>query len=114
MGRNGEKPIDFLGVNAHLLYGTSKKERKLEFDALFEWLVFRAKMKKTTIHKNIILLGDLNLDFAENAIKRTAIDAQLKKLNEERLKDVTATCNFPLLSKHPTRCLLYTSDAADD
>ncbi|MEM1331544.1 MAG: endonuclease/exonuclease/phosphatase [Planctomycetota bacterium] len=113
-GRNGAKPVDFLAVNAHLLYGDKKIERKQEFDALLKWLVYRAKMKRRTMHDNILLLGDLNLDFADNDVKRETIDDQIKDLNGRYLSSDRVTCNFPLLSAHPTRGMMKTAARSEE
>ena len=58
-----EAPYEFLVVNAHLLYGKNKKERLWEFIALIEWLTLRAKSRKRTFYDNMLLMGDLNLEY---------------------------------------------------
>lgn len=101
-GYNGAKPYEFLVVNAHLLYGVNAYERKLEFDALIEWLTLRAKQRKRLYYENILMMGDCNLEFKDAGIKRTEIDAQMKLLNETKLKSKRAAkVNFPLLDPHP-------------
>ena len=96
------QPHCFIAVNAHLLYGKNPKERKMEFDALIEWLNNRAKMQDKLFYKNIVLLGDCNLEFSKAKIKRDQIEAQLKKLNNEVLTSKKAAkVNFPLLDPHP-------------
>lgn len=61
--RNGAKPVEFLGVNAHALYGNSKEERNREFLALLDWIVQRAKSPEKMYHRNMILMADLNMFF---------------------------------------------------
>ncbi len=98
----GKPDIDFLAVNAHLLYGTNARERRQEFEALLEWLCIRAKQAPKLYHKNFVLLGDCNLEFEQMSIKRNEIDDQLKKLNTEKLRSSKAAkANFPLLTPHP-------------
>ena len=101
---DAEKPIQFLAINVHLLYGNHAEERKQEFDALIGWMTLRSKQRKRMYHENLILLGDCNLEFGDAEDKRAAIDAYLKKLNKTVLKSSSAAkANFPLLSPHPTR-----------
>lgn len=96
------RPMEFIAVNAHLLYGTSRAERKREFDALLEWLVARSRKADRLYAANYVLLGDLNLDFDESDVMRTEIDVRIKALNATRLSSLAdATCNFPLLTPHP-------------
>ncbi len=110
-GKDGEKPYEFLIVNAHLLYGSNKVERKWEFMALIEWLTVRAKQADKLYHPNILLLGDCNLDFDEDVnVMRTDIDALIKSLNKKFLRSKkAATANFPLLNHHPKKGLLRTA-----
>jgi hypothetical protein len=109
-----EKPYEFLVVNAHLLYGSNKKERLWEFIALIEWLSLRAKSRKTTYYENLLLLGDCNLEFEHIEATREKIDNWLKGLNEKQLKNLQAAkANFPLLSLHPSRGFLRTNVRQD-
>ena len=104
------EPIELLSVNAHLLYGKNKTERKEEFYALIEWLSIRAKKVDRTYHKNLLLLGDCNLDFASTGTMRDSIDQFLKELNSTVLKSKKAAkANFPLLSEHPEHGYIKTS-----
>jgi hypothetical protein len=108
--RSGGKSIDFLAVNAHLLYGTNADERRWEFEALIEWLTLRAKKADTMYYKNIILLGDCNLEFKDVDAKRDAIEQQLKDLNKKKLSGKKAAeVNFPLLDEHPKYGLIRTN-----
>lgn len=101
-GVNGAKGPQFLAVNAHLLYGKGKKERKREFDALLDWLIMRATQRERMYHKNILLLGDMNLEFDNAETKREDIDKRLRSLNRNELSDEQAAkVNFPLLTPHP-------------
>jgi hypothetical protein len=103
-------PYRFLGVNAHLLYGTNKDERRWEFEALIDWLTIRAKNAAKMYYPNIVLLGDCNLEFEAFGWKREEIDTRLKKLNSNALKsNKAAQVNFPLLTPHPLHGELRTS-----
>ncbi|MCZ6628089.1 MAG: endonuclease/exonuclease/phosphatase, partial [SAR324 cluster bacterium] len=79
------KPVDFLAVNAHLLFGNENKheqEREMEFRALIAWLVYRSRQASRMYHKNMMLFGDLNLDFKKGDARRDAIEAWIKSLNK--------------------------------
>jgi len=109
-GDENTKPIEFLVINAHLLYGRKKKEREWEFRALLEWLTIRAKYVKKLYHPNLLLLGDCNLDFDTVPVMRQDIDAFLKGLNKTILKSKkAASANFPLLSAHPEYGIIKTA-----
>lgn len=108
-GKAGAKPYEFLALNAHLLYGHKTKqaeERRMEFFALVEWLAARAKNVKNLYHKDLVLFGDLNLDFDDPGSDRKQIDAVLTGLNKGQLTRTGVTVNFPLLSVHPSRANL--------
>ena len=108
--QGGAAPFRFLGVNAHLLYGTNEEERRWEFEALIDWLTIRAKNAAKMYYPNIVLLGDCNLEFEAFDWTREEIEARLKKLNTGALKSKKAAkVNFPLLTPHPTRGELRTS-----
>ena len=99
--------IDFLAVNAHLLFGHKDKQREeryQEFLALMSWLVDRARQVRNLYHKNLILFGDLNLDFTEADTRRAEIEADLMALNKGQLVGTKrAKVNFPFLDIHPSR-----------
>ncbi len=101
-GPEGVEPYEFLAVNAHLLFGKHADERYAEFLALTEWWVTRAKQADRLYHRNLILLGDLNLDFDNPDSDRPKIDADIKALNKKRLTSKKAAkVNFPFLAAHP-------------
>lgn len=111
-GKNGANPIEFLGVNAHTLYGKSKTERAREFNALLDWLVNRAKARDRMYFKNIIVMADLNMQFdnADNQysdIVRRLIDLQSNLLTGQN----AARVNFPFLDVHPTQTALFNTNA---
>ena len=105
----------FLAVNAHLLYGRGKQERRAEFDALLDWLILRASQRERLYHPNLLLLGDLNLEFQDAEIQRDAIDRRLRALNANELAEADmAKVNFPLLSKHPNQADFFRTNARLD
>ncbi len=108
--RGRARPIEFLAANAHLLYGTNKKERRWKFEALIEWLYTRAKQAEKMYANSLILLGDCNLEFDDAETKRETIDEQLKQINSTKLKSKKAAqANFPLLDPHPLRGIVRTN-----
>lgn len=97
-GENGADPVPFHAVNAHLLYGDKSKsaeERKMEFDALVNWLRWRTKAEDRLYHKNIIAFGDMNLEFDERYTSEDDADQEIKEMNQ----DIGAgfKVNFPFL-----------------
>ena len=109
-GAKNTTPYEFIVVNAHLLYGTNKKEREWEFKALIEWLSLRAKYIDKLYHPNLLLLGDCNLDFDSVPAMKENIEALLTGLNKTVLKNKkAAVANFPLLSAHPKNGILKTA-----
>ena len=115
-GGAGARPYEFLAINAHLLYGDGrrqKEEREMEFYGLIQWLVERARQAKRMYHKDMILLGDLNLDFKKVDARRDRIVAEIKALNGGDLKGRgRATVYFPFLDVHPSRKHIRPESAA--
>ena len=115
LGQGGAPGIPFLGVNAHLLYGNGKRERKREFDALLDWLLYRAQARDRMYHGNMMLFGDLNLEFNRASVKRGQINSRLRAINNGELSDEDAAhVNFPLLTQHPDRHSLFQTNARQD
>ena len=103
-------PLQFLAVNAHLLYGVNPEERKWEFEALIDWLTLRAKNAARMYYPNLVLLGDCNLEFERFDLQRSEVDARLKELNSTILKsNRAAKVNLPLLTPHPVHGELRTT-----
>ncbi|HAT34811.1 MAG TPA: endonuclease/exonuclease/phosphatase [Rhodospirillaceae bacterium] len=97
---NDAPPITFTAVNAHLIYG-KMTERLQEFDTLMSWLANRGKNEKKMVAPNILLLGDLNLDFNKPSTDRPRIDKQIKTLNKDIFGRATANrIYFPFIDKH--------------
>lgn len=89
---------DLYLVNAHLVSGESKSERKKEFFALLEWLLLDSPKTVVENGKIYLLMADLNLDFDSSVDKRKrGVETYITDLNAER--DLVAKVNFPFLDK---------------
>lgn len=117
-GRDGAAPYEFMAVNAHLLYGDKEKqrqERELEFIALLEWLVWRAKKRDVTYAKDLILLGDLNFDLEEQDTRREWVADLIRSLNKRVLRSARAArIYFPFIDPHFTSGKLFRTNARKD
>ena len=87
-----------MAINAHLIYG---KEfgidvRREEFAALMALLGGRLLDDEQA---NLILMGDLNLDFDDEKADRKRIDDEIRRLDKE-LDREGAHINFPFLDPH--------------
>lgn len=110
--RGTAKPIEFLGINAHLLFGADESERTREFFALLSWLVNRAKLAKRMYFKNMIVMGDLNMDFDDPEVRLSDITKLLLDLESNLLTGQTAArVNFPFLEPHPGQAQLFNTNA---
>ena len=92
----GALPYEFMAVNAHLIFGERIGDRRREFTALMELLKSRLADDESI---NLILMGDLNLDFDDPVKDRDRIDEQIKNL-DATLTDTGSHINFPFLDKH--------------
>ena len=111
-GKNGADPIEFLGVNAHTLYGNSKEERSREFFALLDWIIQRAKSSKRMYFKNMIVMADLNMEFNNAENKYSDIIQKLHQLDSTLLTGQSAArANFPFLDVHPEERALFRTNA---
>ncbi len=88
-------PYEFMAVNAHLIFGDRISERRQEFTALMELL--RSRFANDV--ENLILMGDLNLDFDDPDRDRARVDNEIKQLGAS-LTDSGSHINFPFLDKH--------------
>lgn len=105
-------PVEFLAINAHLLYGKSEEERTREFFALLKWLVARAKQSKRMYFKNMVLMGDLNMDFELAVSRYSDIVKMLHDLESNLLTGQSAArVNFPFLDIHPDQTSLFNTNA---
>jgi len=90
------EPYEFLAVNAHLIFGDRIGDRRREFTALMELLKSRLADDDSI---NLILTGDLNLDFDDPVKDRARVDKDIKNLNAV-LTDSGSHINFPFLDNH--------------
>jgi hypothetical protein len=110
--RGHADPIEFLGINAHLFFGADESERTREFFALLSWLVSRAKQAKRMYFKNMIVMGDLNMDFDDPQVRLSDITKTLLDLESNLLTGQTsARVNFPFLEPHPGNTQLFNTNA---
>src|SRR5690606_16885755 len=95
-GANGAEPVQFLAVNAHMLYGAGKDERRREFFALLEWIVNRVKSSKRMYFKNMVLLADLNMEFDDANTQMSDIIRRMIELESSLISGQnSARANFP-------------------
>ena len=106
----GGDPLQFIAVNAHLIYGTMR-DRKEEFKALISWMTHRLLRQKRMVAPNFILMGDLNLDLDKPVKDRADINDYICGLNEKVFGDKKAErVYFPFIDKHPvTKKLIRTN-----
>lgn len=111
-GKGGADPVEFLAINAHTLFGNSKKERNREFFALLDWLIKRAKASKRMYFKNMIVLADLNMQFNDADTRFSDIIKRLHDLESNLLTGQSAArVNFPFLAVHPDETSLFNTNA---
>ena len=95
-GQDGAEDVPFIAVNAHLLYGNSKLDRREEFNALIRWLNWRTKSDKRMYHENMLLLADLNLEVKDLDQDTGDQDEAIKDLDRQASPGYHV--NFPFLS----------------
>jgi hypothetical protein len=98
-GHPGAEHYTFLAINAHLFYGNVIDDRRQEFNALLNWIMGRVQEGDVNDSLNIVLLGDLNLDYDKPENDRARIVEEIEKRNREGGTDVHVY--FPFLSPHP-------------
>lgn len=100
-GHPGAERYTFMAINAHLFFGNVIDDRRQEFDALMEWIMGRVSEGDINDSLNIVLLGDLNLDYDKPENDRARILELIDRLNKRGGKDVNVY--FPFLHPHPRR-----------
>ena len=108
-GHPGTTPYRFMAINAHLNFGTTLLDRKLEFDALMDWIRGRAARDHRAYYRDFLLMGDLNLNFDNPVTDRPRLETQLKEFNGHSGDAVNV--NFPFLDTHPTRTEPFRTNA---
>ena len=100
-GHPGAIRYTFMAVNAHLFYGNFIDDRRQEFNALMSWIMGRVQECDENRPLNILLMGDLNLDFDNPMNDHKRIKKLIDDLNKKGGKEVNVY--FPFLSPHPQR-----------
>jgi hypothetical protein len=111
VGHPSSRTYRLMAINAHLLFGNTMRERRLEFDALMDWIVARVR-QDSAYYKNFVLLGDLNLKFDDPARDRAAIAEHLKDFDTKSGEEVRVS--FPFLDPHPGRTEVFRTNARLD
>jgi endonuclease/exonuclease/phosphatase family metal-dependent hydrolase len=116
LGLGDAPPYKILAVSAHLLYGSGNKDDQLrerddEFYALINWLMSRVKSNRDE-YRDLVLLGDLNLNFEKADARREVIEQFIKSRNKE-LKGKN-TVYFPFIDPHPKNKERPAPDAPDE
>ena len=88
----------FLAVCAHLLYGDSTADRQREGTALIKWMMGKAR-ESGTKPMNMVLFGDLNLDYNTPVKDLERIAAMVEVENKKARRRVQMS--FPFLFAHP-------------
>ncbi|MFQ5349034.1 MAG: endonuclease/exonuclease/phosphatase [Thermoanaerobaculia bacterium] len=88
----------FLAVCAHLLYGDSPEDRQREGAALIKWMMGKARARGTA-PMNLVLFGDLNLDYDKPIKDLERIAATVAVENKKAQRRVQMS--FPFLFAHP-------------
>ena len=102
LGAGTAKPISFVAVNAHLIYG-AMKERRAEFRELARWMAMRLKAEENMVAPNFILLGDLNMDMNNFDTDHGRVSRYMGDLKDEAFGDQSSPrIYFPFLGKHPS------------
>ncbi|MCH7903478.1 MAG: endonuclease/exonuclease/phosphatase [Armatimonadetes bacterium] len=100
-GHPGAECYTFMAINAHLFFGTYIEDRRQEFEALMAWIMGRVQQGDVNDSLNILLLGDLNLDFDKPENDRRRIIELIDELNRKGGREVNVY--FPFLHSHPRR-----------
>ena len=108
MGQPSSRTYRLMAINAHLLFGDSFSERRLEFDALMDWIIARVK-EDSAYYKNFVLLGDLNLKFDNPKKDLKAIQKHLKSFANKAGEEVQVL--FPFLDRHPGQKGIFRTNA---
>ena len=109
MGHPGTEPYELMAVNAHLHFGDYVSDRRMEFDALMDWIRGRVVENDRVYYPNFLLLGDLNLDYDSPEADRERMESRLKSLNNKSGEAVHV--NFPFLDQHPAQPEIFRTNA---
>jgi len=107
-GFAGTKPYQFMAINAHLIFGTTK-DRWREFEALMDWIRNRLEENDRMYFPNFMLFGDMNLNYDNPERDFPKLERFLKTIEGGTGADVNV--NFPFLDVHPDQTSQFTSNA---
>lgn len=108
VGHPSSQTYRVMAINAHLIFGNTMADRRLEFDALMEWILARVKEDRA-YYKNFLLLGDLNLNFDNPERDRAHIERYLKSFQTRTGDEVRVL--FPFLDVHPQQKEVFRTNA---
>lgn len=108
VGHPSSKTYRVMAINAHLIFGNFMDDRRLEFDALMDWIIARVK-ENSAYYKNFLLLGDLNLNFDNPETDREDIERHLKSFENKVGEQVRVV--FPFLGVHPQQKEVFRTNA---
>ncbi|MDF1816143.1 MAG: hypothetical protein P1V20_28335 [Verrucomicrobiales bacterium] len=89
----------FMAINAHLNFGKFISDREQEFDALLKWMIGKVREEETVHARNILLLGDLNLNYDSPERDHPVLVEKLRALNNKVGRKVNVCA--PFLDPHP-------------
>ncbi len=101
LGAAGAAPrYRILAVNCHLRYGRQASSRRNEFELLVNHLVAESetRIRRNSGYEDILLLGDLNLDYDRPERDRPRVD---KLFAQVVPAESSQAINFPFLDVHP-------------
>lgn len=109
VGHPGTEPYELMAVNAHLHFGDYVSDRRMEFEALMNWIRSRVMENDRVYYPNFLLLGDLNLDYNDPDSDRARMEGDLKCLDGAAGDKVNV--NFPFLDVHPEQTEVFRTNA---
>jgi len=109
-GHPGAERIPFMAINAHLNFGNFISDREQEFSALLKWMVGKIREEDSQHSQNILLMGDLNLNFDNPKTDLPRIIKEMKAL-QGKAGDKVNVCT-PFLDTHPRSKQLLASEGA--
>ena len=108
-GHPGTQPFRFLAVNAHLYFGNYIEDRRQEFEALMHWILQRARSDDGADYPDLMLLGDLNLDYDDPTSDRERIEEIIAQHRAQLPRETSVY--FPFLEVHPGRSEVFKTNA---
>lgn len=104
-GRNAEAPYRFLAVNCHLEFSQYMSSRWNEPELLMRLLAGESMDRRdsTMVNGNIVVMGDLNLDYNRPETDRPKVDALIGSIAARSANGAehSLSVSFPFLETHP-------------